>query len=39
MVGHTINFAEEFQRKYGTPNSSPDLMDAFMQGITTLSHE
>jgi hypothetical protein len=39
MVGHTIRFAEEFKRKYGLPNSSPDLMEAFLTGITTLSEE
>jgi hypothetical protein len=39
MVGHTIDYAEEFKRKYGLPNSSTDLMDAFLQGITRLSEE
>ena len=38
MVGHTNVFAEEFKRKYGLPNT-PDLMDAFLEGITTLSEE
>ena len=38
MIDHTILYAEEFKRNYGLPNT-PDLMDAFLGGISFLSEE
>jgi hypothetical protein len=38
MIGHTNNFAIEFKSKYGLPET-PEYMDAFQMGMSTLSEE